>query len=167
MHGEAPSQQWWGHRWEEIWVINFRTRADGKAGGFTVQNLPPVLLASEQAARPGARAEHSHQGWVLLTLVNWKRIHLAVPTGTPTCLHLYLQRSGVGSADPDVQIHIHTAEGLPEQLPWVPSEHSAAQCSLGTGYLFVRDPRWLGWGGGVIAGALPGLAGLLPDCKGL
>lgn len=57
--------------------------------------------------RPGARAEHSRWGWVLLALINWKRTHLAVPPGSDTHLRLYFQRSGAGSIDPDVQIHTH------------------------------------------------------------
>lgn len=79
-----------------------------KQVGLQYQISPTaLLLAREQATCPGARAEHSHWGWVLLALVNWKCTHLAVPPDADTRLRLYFQRSGAGSIDPDVQIHTH------------------------------------------------------------
>lgn len=66
-------------------------------------NPAAVLLASKQVARPGARAEPSHLGWVLLTLVNWKHSPSSpfLLVLTHMCLYLYFQGSGVGNIDPE------------------------------------------------------------------
>lgn len=84
-----------------------------------------LLLASEQATPLGARAEHSYWGWVLLALVNWKCIStlmfLLMLTRICICIS-----GGVGLEALTLKCR-YTHTGLLEQLPWVPSEHSAAQ----------------------------------------
>lgn len=126
--------------------------------GLQYKTSPPVLLlASEQATHLGARAEHSHWGWLLLALVSWKHTHLAVPT-VLTHICVCVSR-GVGPGALTLMCRdTHTAEGLLEQLPWVPREHPAAQ-SAPWGWVHCLRGTHVGSAGGSLLLLCQGLLG--------
>lgn len=169
VHGKASSQQWWGHRWEEIWVINFRTRADGKAGGFTVQNLPPpfsflpvsrlLVWGPEQstATRAGSSSPWS-TGNASTSLFLLVLAHVCICT----C-------RGVGSEALTLMCrYTYTLlRAYLSSFPGCPVSTLQLRVFFGDGLSVCEGSTLARLGGGVIAGALPGLAGLLPDCRGL